>query len=61
MTRYLDSLLLHTLEQYYVSGSVLELVEDYLSDRKQVVKYGEALSEPIKVTSGAPQGSNLTL
>lgn len=53
-------LLLHKLEQYNVIVSVLELIVDYLSDRKQVVKHGETVSEPTEVTSAVPQGSNLT-
>lgn len=39
-------------------GFLLELIDSSLSDRKQIVKYGHALSDPIWVTSVILQNPN---
>lgn len=53
------SILLKKLYGYGVHGGLLEWLESYLSDRKQVVRIKGYLSEPIHVTSGVPQGAHL--
>ena len=52
-------LLLHKLSMYKVSDHALKWFESYLIDRKQAVKINDALSEPLTVISGVPQGSIL--
>ena len=42
-----------------VNGCLLELLHDYLSDRKQIVRVDNVSSRPKDVTSGVPQGSFL--
>ena len=42
-----------------VNGCLLELLHDYLSDRKQIVRVDNVSSQPKDVTSGVPQGSLL--
>ena len=54
------SKLLETLEKSFgISGSALQWVSSYLTDRTQTVQVGEALSEPQKLKYGVPQGSVL--
>lgn len=50
-------LLLRKLESIGVRGIPLKLMEDYLTDRRQRVRIGEALSEEQVVKYGVPQGS----
>lgn len=51
--------LLHKLEAYGLTGPLLSFIRSYLSNRFLVVRCSSALSEPISVISGVPQGSLL--
>ena len=52
-------LLLCKVASLGVNGCLLELLHDYLSDRKQIVRVDNVSSRPQDVTSGVPQGSLL--
>ncbi|XP_058449787.1 probable RNA-directed DNA polymerase from transposon X-element isoform X1 [Malaya genurostris] len=52
-------LLLHKLQKYGITHTLLEWLKSYLTNRVQVVRFQNILSEPINVTSGVPQGSHL--
>ena len=52
-------LLLCKVASLSVNGCSLELLQDYLSDRKQIVRVDNVSSRPKDVTSGVPQGSLL--
>ena len=52
-------LLLAKLYDYGVTGGELDWFKDYLSNRKQLVDFHNAYSEPLSLTSGVPQGSIL--
>ena len=52
-------LLLCKVASLSVNGCLLELLHDYLSDRKQIVRVDNVSSWPKDVTSGVPQGSLL--
>jgi len=51
--------LLEMLENCGVRGIVLRWFEDYLKDRKFVVKVGESFSDEYPISRGVPQGSVL--
>ena len=51
--------LISKLEGYGIDGNVLNIIQDFLSDRSQNVVVEGNSSAPIKVTSGVPQGSVL--
>lgn len=51
--------LLETLERYGARGTVSEVFESYLKDRKQYVKIGNSLSDPREIKTGVPQGTVL--
>lgn len=51
--------LLKKLEALGVNGSLLKWFKSYLESRIIQVRYSSALSRPIRVTSGVPQGSHL--
>ena len=53
------SILIHKLEEYGVSGSLLTWFISYISNRSQQVKIANCLSHMVNVTSGVPQGSIL--
>lgn len=53
------ALLLNRLEDVGVRGSTLELFKNYLEERYQVVKINSAISNPLPVTMGVPQGTVL--
>ena len=53
------SVLINKLEQYGIKGILLRLIKDYLTDRKQIVKFNNETSDSEFITSGVPQGSNL--
>ena len=52
-------MLLNKLEQYGISGSLLQWFRSYLNDRYQLVALDGILSDWLLVTSGVPQGSVL--
>lgn len=52
-------ILINKLENIGIRGTPLDLFTDYLSNRKQRVKLGEAMSADVDVTFGVPQGSVL--
>jgi hypothetical protein len=52
-------ILLHKLEYYGITDSALELLQSYLSNRKQYVQFCDYNSEHLAVTTGVPQGSVL--
>ena len=52
-------LLLLKLEAYGMSKSALQLIENYLTNRKQCVKVGTTLSNWQDIYKGVPQGSIL--
>ncbi len=52
-------ILLQKLTIYRLSDSVIQWFKSYLSDRSQMVQYQQTMSEPMRVTSGVPQGSIL--
>ena len=53
------SILLHKLEYIGIRGVVIEWFNNYLSNRKQVVKYKTSISNKMAVKSGVAQGSVL--
>ena len=53
------AILLKKLEKYGFRGVVSELIKNYLTDRSQCVRVGDAISSFSKVKTGVPQGSVL--
>ena len=51
--------LLLRLENYGITGHVLQWIHDFLNNRTQKVRVGSSLSSPSSVSSGVPQGSVL--
>ena len=51
--------LLKKLWGYGITGNIHTRVKDFLTNRTQQVKVNRSSSEPVKVTSGVPQGSVL--
>ena len=52
-------ILIKKLEHYGIRGICLKWFENYLENRKQIVKYNQIKSKEMKITSGVPQGSIL--
>ena len=52
-------ILISKLNHYGIRGTPLMWFKDYLSDRKQTVKFNETVSSKMTVTCGVPQGSIL--
>ena len=52
-------ILLKKLEHYGIRDKSLDLLHNYLSNRKQYVCVDNIRSEPLPITSGVPQGSVL--
>ena len=52
-------ILLNKLEKYGVRGNSLKLINDYLTNRKQVVSVNNVFSEQKSIACGVPQGSTL--
>ena len=52
-------ILIKKLEHYGIRGVAKEWFENYLYNRKQIVKYNEVQSEEMTIRSGVPQGSVL--
>ena len=63
MSKAFDSIrhdkLLSKLQSLGVSDSALAWFKSYVSSRKQVVRIGSALSDPLHLTTGVAQGSIL--
>ena len=55
----LHNILLKKLEHYGIRGKSLDLLENYLTNRKQYVCINDMKSEMLDVTCGVPQGSVL--
>ena len=53
------SILLKKLSVYGISGNMLKLLENYISNRQQYVSYGGLKSTLLGITCGVPQGSVL--
>ena len=53
------AILLSKLEHYGVDGIPLQLVKNYLTNRKQYVKLNEVNSHLLPINTGVPQGSIL--
>ena len=53
------NILLEKLAIYHFSDNALLWFRSYLSDRTQRVQFQQAMSEPLTMTSGVPQGSIL--
>jgi len=51
--------LLIKLKAYGLTGNLLRWITNFLLDRRQCVKLGDKVSEPVPVLSGVPQGSVL--
>jgi len=51
--------LIEKLKSYGISGPLLDLTRDYVTNRKQFVMVNEAVSSVGSVTAGVPQGSVL--
>ena len=49
--------LLQKMSNIGVGGSFLEIISDYLSNRKKFVRADNFSSETLEITSGVPQGS----
>ena len=53
------NILLHKLSAYGVSAGSVQLLDSYLSNRKQQIKIGKNLSSWAEIRKGVPQGSIL--
>ncbi|KAG5677143.1 hypothetical protein PVAND_006925 [Polypedilum vanderplanki] len=53
------NLLLAKMKRLGFRGKILNLIKDYLADRKQFVKINDYESDLITIQFGVPQGSNL--
>ena len=51
--------LLVKLESFGINGSTLEIISDFLSDRRMRVGVGDKFSQIFRIVSGVPQGSVL--
>ena len=52
-------ILLHKLQFYGIRNTSLKLLQSYLTNRQQFVSINDVFSEPLKITTGVPQGSIL--
>ena len=52
-------ILLNELVHYDIRGHSLNWVSSYLTNRKQLVQFTSACSQPEPIVCGIPQGSNL--
>ena len=52
-------ILIRKMEHYGIRGIAKKWFENYLCNRKQLVKYNGVESEEMTITSGVPQGSVL--
>ena len=53
------TILLKKMERYGIRGQILQLFKSYLSNRIQRVVVNNAISDPLPISSGVPQGSKL--
>ena len=53
------NILLHKLRYYGISGNSLKLIDDYLTNRKQLVEFNKITSNYENIKTGVPQGSIL--
>jgi retron-type reverse transcriptase len=53
------NILIRKLEHYGIRGVAKDWFENYLYNRKQIVKYNGVQSEEMTIRSGVPQGSVL--
>ena len=53
------TILLRKLDHYGIRGIVNEWFKNYLTGRKQIVKYKSVQSQSLTITCGVPQGSVL--
>ena len=53
------SILIDKLEFYGVKGVALDLLKNYLANRKQYVEFEDAPSDMLNISTGVPQGSIL--
>ena len=49
-------LCIYKLNKFSISGNALKLLANYLTNRKQQVRIGAAVSSHLEVSSGVPQG-----
>lgn len=54
-----SKILLQKLQNVGIRGVALDWFSSYLSDREQVTKIGEVVSNPMEIKYGVPQGSIL--
>lgn len=52
-------ILMAKLYGYGIGDNISNWIKNYLSNRTQMVKYGNCSSKPFQITSGVPQGSHL--
>ena len=52
-------LCIYKLNKFGISGNAFKLLANYLTNRKQQVRIGAAVSSHLEVSSGVPQGSLL--
>ena len=52
-------ILIRKLELYGITGTILNIVKDYLMHRTQSVRIQNSVSPPLPITKGVPQGSVL--
>ena len=53
------TILIKKLEYYGIGGIALKWFQNYLTNRKPIVKYNDITSEAMTITTGVPQGSIL--
>ena len=53
------AMIIEKIRSFGFTGQCLKLLKNYLTDRKQTVRIGQAVSEALPVHSGVPQGSIL--
>lgn len=63
MAKALDTIphnrLLEVLENFRIQGTVLEIFNNYLNNRKHTVQIRDSISEPSNTQVGIPQGTVL--
>ena len=57
--KVIHAMIIEKIRNFGFTGQCLKLLKIYLTDRKQTVRIGKAVSEPLPVHSGVPQGSIL--